>query len=434
MRVLPAAALMLFGVGACESVTSERIEAWKGTQKGPDKIEAALRNGNVPAPLRAEAAAALVDINRPEKAEEIMASLEAGERWEILKTLIDIELEGLSSPQTPKARDARDTLFSVRRYARPEEQKRIDAALLAAIEKDLVAGRFSGGRHSLDKMLTAIGPSAGPMLVKLLADPKAPAQGLAELMVKVCDAPTRDQGGAALLGRIPAGKPIPNAMWLALGILGGPTVTEFLSNKMQKARPEEAIAAAKALQQSRFPSVLHLALTIAGDAKANKELRGEAFGVIEKIGGPEAQQGLLRIIAQDKNEIVRYRAHEAALEVGKAKAIVPALEAFPGKVSFKREDVVDFLVKDITKVGPAAKPAVLAALSSPAPLARMAAILALEAPLPANAKARLGSAEDASALGNLASDKATLKGFPPGMTIGGEAKRVAELLQGRGGS
>jgi hypothetical protein len=42
-------------------------------------------------------------------------------------------------------------------------------------------------------------------------------------------------------------------MWLVLGMLGGPAVTAFLSDKMQKGAPEEAIAAAKALQQSRFP-------------------------------------------------------------------------------------------------------------------------------------------------------------------------------------
>jgi HEAT repeat protein len=434
MRALTAAALFLFGIAACESATSERIEAWKSTVKGPDKIEAALRSSNVPANLRAEAAAALVDIGKPEKVDEVMAGLEAGERWEILKTLVEIGIKGLASPQVPKARDARDTLFSVRQYAPPEEQKRIDTALLGAIEKDLAEGRFSGGRHSLDKLLTAIGPPAGPMLVRLLGDAKAPYRGLAELAVKVCDEATRDKGGAALLRRVPAGTPIPNEMWLALGMLGGPTVTDFLSTKMQKGPAEDAIAAAKALQQSRFPSVLPLALKVAADGKANKELRGEAFGVIEKIGGPEALQGLLRIITEDKNEIVRYRAHEAALEVGKAEAIVPALQAFPAKLSFKREDVIDFLVKDIAKVGPKAKPAVLAALASPAPLARMTAVLALEAPLPADPKGHLGSRADAAALGKLADDKATVKGFPAGQTIGAEARRVALLLQGKGGS
>jgi HEAT repeat protein len=421
----------LFALAACESVSSERIETWKGTQKGPDKIEAALRGGNVPADLRAQAAAALVEIGQPEKVDEIMATLEAGIRWEILKTLVEIHIKGMASPQVPKAREARDALFSVRQYAPPEEQKRIDSVLLASIEKDLSDGRFTGGRHSLDKMLSAIGPASGPMLVKLLGDPKSPYKGLAELLVKVGDEPTRDKGGAALLGRVSSGKEVPIDMWLALGMLGGQAVTDYLSTKMQKGALEEAIYAAKALQQARFPTVLPLALKIASDAKANKELRGEVFGVIEKIGGPEAQKGLVRIIAEDKNELVRYRAHEAALEVGKADAIVPALQAFSGKLSFKREDVVDFLVKDISKVGAKAKPQVLAALASPSPLARMTAILALEAPLPSNLKGHLGGPEDAAAVLKLADDKATIKGFPSGETVGAEAKRVASLLQGK---
>ena len=429
-----AAAICLLGFTACERATSERIKAWKATQKGPDKIEDALRSSSVSAPLRAEAAAALVDIGRPEKVDEIMAALPAGERSEILKTLVEIHIKVMASPQLPKVRDARDALFSLRQYAPPDEQKRIDTVLLGSIEKDLSAGRFTGGRHSLDKLLSAIGPPAGPMLVRLLGRPGAPYKGLAELLVKVCDEATRDQGGAALLGQIKPGAAIPNDMWLALGMLGGPTVTEFLSTKMQKGPPEEAVAAARALQQARFPSVLHLALRLAGDVRANKELRDEAFGIIEKIGGPEAEKGLLHIIASDKNDIVRYRAHEAALEVGKADAIVPALQAFSGKLSFKREDVIDFLVKDISKIGPTAKPQVLAALASPSPLARMTAVLALEAPLPSNAKARLGSAEDAAALAKLGDDQARIKGFPGGMTVGSEAKRVALVLQGKAGS
>ena len=231
----------MFAVSACESATSERIEAWKRTQKGPDKIEAALRGGNVPANLRAEAAAALVDIGRPEKVDEIMAGLEAGERWEILKTLVEIHIKGLSSPQLPKARDARDGLFSVRQYAPPEEQKRIDGVLLASMEKDLSEGRFTGGRHSLDKMLSAIGLASGPMLVKLLGDPKSPYKGLAELLVKVCDEPTRDKGGAALLRRVSPGKDVPLDMWLALGLLGGPTVTDYLSTTLDDKLKNESI-------------------------------------------------------------------------------------------------------------------------------------------------------------------------------------------------
>jgi HEAT repeat protein len=425
--------LGLLAVVACDKVSSERIAQWKGTQKGPGKIEAALRSSSVEPRLRAEAAAALVDLGMPEKVDELMAALPAAERWEIIKSLIPLHVAIMNGPTVPKARDARDALFGVRQYAPPEEQRQIDAAVLASLEADLGAGRFTGGRHSLDKMLIAMGPAAGPMLVKLLGAPDAPYKGLAELLVKVGDEATRDKGGAALVRRAAAEKQIPNDLWIAMGSLGGRTVADYLVEKVKHAAAAQAAQAAMALQQSRFPSVLPLALKVAGDAKADKLLRDEMFGVVEKIGGPQAQKGLVAIIAGDRDELVRYRAFEAALAVGQAEAVLPALQAFAPNLAFKRDDVVDFLVKDISKLGPAARDAVLGALASPSPLARMAAVLALEAPLPGDPRASLGTAADVAALLKLKEDRGTLKGFPAGTTVGSEAERVAAVLQKRGG-
>src|SRR5208283_4242705 len=110
-------------LAACESVSSEKIEQWKGTQKGPPKIAEALSNSGVAPGLRAEAAAALVDLGMPEKVDEVMAALPANERWEILKSLVPIHVKAMESASVPKARDARDGLFSVRPYAQPEQQK-----------------------------------------------------------------------------------------------------------------------------------------------------------------------------------------------------------------------------------------------------------------------------------------------------------------------
>jgi len=432
MRTLLAIAIGLLGVAACESVSSEKIELWKGTQKGPAKIEEALRDSAVAPGLRAEAAVALIDLGTPEKVDEAMLAVPADQRWEILKSLIPLHIKTMTGAPLPKARDARDGLFSIRQYARPEQQEQIDAALLTSLEKDLNDGRFTGGRHSLDKMLVAIGTRSGPMLVKLLADPKAPYKGLAELLFRVGDESVRDQGGAALVRRATTEKPIPNDMWIALGTLGGQSVTDFLTQKLMKGPIEEAASAAKALQQARYPSVLPLALKLAADPKTNDLVRDEVFGVVEKIGGPAAQKGLVEIIANDKKDLVRYRAYEAALEAGKAEAIVPALQAFSDKLTFKKDDVADFLVKDITKLGMPAKPAVLNALSSPSALARITAVWALEAPL-VNSRQSLGTAADAAAVLKLASDKASPKGFPAGMTVGSEATRVAAVLQKRRG-
>ena len=63
--------------------------------------------------------------------------------------------------------------------------------------------------------------------------------------------------------------------------------------------------------------------------------------LVEKIGGVEAQRGLVHIIATDPVEMVRYRAYEAAPAAGGAQAVVPALEAFPASASYKRDDVVE---------------------------------------------------------------------------------------------
>jgi hypothetical protein len=432
MQKFLALGLVLVGVMGCDGVSPEKIEQWKGTQKGPEKIEAALRDPSLAPNLRALAAAAMTEMGSPEKLDQAMPDIPANQRWEMLKTLVPLYSKTVESAPLPKVRDARDALFSVRAYAQTEDQAKIDAVILASLEKDLKDGRLSGGRHSLDKMLVAIGPPSGPMLVRLIADPKVSFKGLAELLLKVGDEAARDKGGAALVRRAVAEGKIPNDMWIAIGTLGGANVTEFLTQKVQKSPPEEAAMAAKALQQTRYPSVLPLALKISADPKADNLVRDEMFGVVEKIGGPEAQKGLLGIIANDKKDLVRYRAYEAALEAGKLEAVVPALEAFPASLSFKHEDVVDFLVKDITKLGMPAKPEVLKALSSKSPLARLVAVLALEAPL-ANPRQSLGAASDAAAVLKLADDKASPKGLPAGMTVGSEAKRVAAVLQKRGG-
>jgi HEAT repeat protein len=321
----------------------------------------------------------------------------------------------------------------VRALAPVEEQRQIDSSLVPSIEKDLREGRVSGGRHSVDKILAAMGPAAAPMLVTLLEDPRVPFQGVVEALDRVADPASRERAGAALVKRASAAPEINVPLWRALGTVGGRAASSFLIQKAVSGHEQDAVAATQALQQRRDPALLPMALRVAGDPKANKAVRDEMFGLVEKIGGVEAQRGLLHIIATDPTELVRYRAYEAALAVGRAGAITPALEALPAGASYKREDVVDFLAKDIAKVGPEARPALRQTLGSPSSLARMAAVLAYEAPLGLDARKVLGGPDDAAALLKLSGDKGTVKGFPPGDSVGKEAARVGALLQKRVG-
>lgn len=284
------------------------------------------------------------------------------------------------------------------------------------------SGRALGGRHSLEQHLGLLGPSATPTLAKLLADPKIPFVTVSELIARTADAPTREQAGKVLIQRFSAGE-MQGPMWQALAQVGGPTVTDFLKRKVETGRDAESIQAAQALQAlHQDPTLVPFALRLAGDPQARKGVRDEMFGLAERLGGPLVRDGLIRIIATDTEELVRYRAYEAALGAGRGEAIQPALEAFSLKQTYKRDDVVDYLVKDIQKLGPGSRPFLIKALASGAPLARLVAVMALE---------QVGAPADAQAVERLFSDGAIVKGFGAGETVGKEAARVAAILKNK---
>jgi HEAT repeat protein len=412
--------------GACSKPTSDSIQLWKTTEKGPEKLHDALADHAVPAKLRAEAAVAMVDIGRSEEVDTVMAGLPADDRAEIAKTLIPAYEAAMSAqgPTGAHALEYRDALFSLRQSVPADDQKRIDGILLPALEADFKAGKLRQGRHSLDKMLSAIGGESNAMLVRVLGMDVPYEQAAAEL-AKIGDDASRDKGAAALIARVPKLKTTdkrPDLVYKALGGLGGPTAVKYLEDKIASGDKEDGVLATRALGERRDPAVLPFALKVAADPKADKTMRDEMFGVVEGIGGLEAEKGLVAIISSDKDEIVRYRAFESIMAARKAEGIQPALEAFPASATYKKVDVDDLLVKLIEKQGTAARPALVKTLASRAPLARMTAAMALE---------QVGHAPDAAALEKIAGDTTPVKGFPAGDTVGKQAARAAEIVKKR---
>ena len=414
-------ALVLAGV-ACNKVSSDNIQLWKTTEKGPGKLKDAFADRGVDAKLRAEAAAALIDIGRSDDVDEVLAGMQASERWDVFKALIPEYIGAMKDTAPEKSLAFRDALFSVRAMAQPDDQARIDGVLLPQIEAELRSGRIRNGRHSVEKILTAMGKTAGETLARLLGQPIIGYQTVAELLARVGDEPARLKGAGSLVERARKEKSIPEAMWRSLGVLGGPEVIKFLEEKIEGKDKEDAANAVRALAQRREPEVLTFALKVAGDAKADRTVRDEMFGVVESIGGLEARSGLIHIIQTDHEELVRYRAFESLLAVAKQDGVVAGLEAFPAGASYKKVDVDDLLVKLIEKLGPSARPTLVKALESKQPLARMTAVLTLE---------QLGKGPDAAALEKLTKDTTTIKGFPAGDSIGKEAARVAGVVRGK---
>ena len=417
-----AGALLLGGCG--ESVSSDSIQKWKNTAKGPGKLEGALRDDKVPAKLRAEAAVALTQIGRPEEVESAFAAMSSDQREAVSAELVPLYLEQLNRGSVNEARDARDSLFAVREKASPALQKQIDSALLPAVARELRAGRTAGGRYPLDRILLAMGPAAAPTMLEVLEEPAAPYPAVVEVLTKTADPETKDKAAASLVRRASKSADIPTPLWRALGQIGGKPAIQFLEEKVEKGHERDAVLAAQSLQQGpRYPGLVALAMRVAGNQRASRAVRDEMFGLLEHVGSPEATEGAIRIISSDPDPLVRYRAYEVALAVGKADAVLPALQAFPPAMSHKPEDLKDFLVKDIEKLGAeTGRPASLLALKSPSPLARMTGVQALES---------LGAQADAAELGKLTGDKATVKGFPASLTVGKEAGRVAGILQNK---
>ncbi|HMF43280.1 MAG TPA: hypothetical protein VKQ32_21560 [Polyangia bacterium] len=421
-----AVAVAVVLLGGCNKPTSDSIQLWKTTEKGPEKLHDTLADHGVPPKLRAEAAVAMVDIGRGEEVDAVIAQLPADDRADIAKSLVpayEAAMTAEGPTGTEKSLAYRDALFSLRQSVPADEQKRIDGVLLPAIENELKAGKVRQGRHSLDKMLTAIGNDSSAMLVRVLGT-DAPYGQVAALLAKIGDDAARDKGAAALIARAPKlkGDKQPDMFYKAVGAIGGPTAVKFLEEKVTGSDKDDALMATRALGERRDPAVLAFALKIAADPKADKTLRDEMFGVLEGIGGLETEKGLVGIISSDKDEIVRYRAFESILAARKADGIQPGLEAFPASGTYKKVDVDDLLVKLIEKQGPTARPALIKTLASRAPLARMTAAMALE---------QIGRAPDAPALEKASADTTPVKGFPAGETVGKQAAHAAEIVKKR---
>src|SRR5262245_4925316 len=166
--VILLAAVSVTSLGGCNKPTSDSIQQWKTTQKGPEKLHDALADHSVPPKLRAEAAIALIDIGHAEEVDTVMAGVSPDDRAEMAKTLVPRYEAAMGTDRSERSLAYRDALFSLRQSVPAEDQKRIDTALLASLEEDFKAGKLRQGRHSLDKMLAAMGPDASAMLVRVL--------------------------------------------------------------------------------------------------------------------------------------------------------------------------------------------------------------------------------------------------------------------------
>jgi len=448
------AALLLVSAlasGACEQVTPDAIELWKGTVKGPGKLQNAVENESIEVSLRAQAVVALEDIQEGGRIEAALNALPRADAHTVALATVPLYLNRAEAEPRDIA-PARNGLMRLRPFVNQEHaapvgtgqreppgsananrnsngaaRDELDAALLRLVSLQLrrtPRGTGTLGGHTLARVVEAVGAPSAPVLMKLLQDPRVDVRLILGLLDKIASTGQRDHVARLILaGRLPNAGDGEERLDL-LSQIGGPVALRHLTDRV-RALGRDAREAAQALrrrveEKGPEPELAALAVQIARNAAAPGLLREEMFALAETCCGDATQEGLIQIVAESPEPLVRYRAFEAAVAAGGSQAVQPALEAFPVAAVYTREDVVDFLVRDLSRRAGARelwRKSVAACLGSPKPLARLVALLVWES---------LGSGAPAGALGELVTDEAVVKGFGG---VGAEARRVASALR-----
>jgi HEAT repeat protein len=413
---------------ACDSPSSEKIELWKGTERGPGKLRNAVRSSSVSPALRGEALAAEAEIGMVDEIDEDLRSLSQTQQQAVIHEALPrlfrlMQGNDPTAPPTKAARSAKDVTFLVRQYAQPADQQLIDDTLIKWVLVDL-GGRAQAGNVGAEKIFTAAGTRAGPPLVPLASQAGSSRNVACEILGRLGDPASREQASARLAELARKETPLREDTIRCLGQLGAPAGIKFLMDIAKNADEDTRGNAMGALRLHPDPAALPFALELAKDRKAPGIAREGAFSLCETIGGKPVVDGLLPLLG-DPDTKVALRALEAVLAAGKSDAIVPALERTSARLFKERADVTDFLVKDLVRIGPTALPVLRRELGSKNPVARVAAVMAL---------GDLGGKAEADVVGKLTNDGARLgiKGFGGAGTVGAEAKAVVEKLRRKG--
>jgi hypothetical protein len=324
---------------ACERPTHENIDHWIRTERGPDKLAAALNDPELEPDLRAHAAQNLIRLDQTDTVLAILADVPAGPRQTVLAALIprlwkDARISGALTRPTADQVAAKDALFALRPLAEGEVGQRLDAYLLEWLTDGYYAGRAGAGRVAGAAVLRALGPAAGPRMVVVTR--------------AVVDAPP-DAGGARLQ--------VEPELLLGLAATGSPEAVGYLLELVGRADrdpelPRRALGALHAAYvdnggrlelvtagagggSALVPHLGRLA-DLAGDDDLPVDMRDQAIALIGAAGPPACIEALVPLIAgRHQNDMVRWVSANAALRCGKSQAIVPVAEALPPAGSYE---------------------------------------------------------------------------------------------------
>ncbi|MEM7447263.1 MAG: hypothetical protein AAF355_03375 [Myxococcota bacterium] len=366
-------------LGACK-VTSDDIEYWKGTVKGPGKIVAVILTDKYPIELRTRAALALIemeprdDVNGIAELQSALGRLPEDEQRSIIEGMVpSIEAQMRSGeendsddplltgppPQQVRAKDAAYLLIS---RSVGETKQRLTDAVVGWYAVDF-NGRNLAGDFSAEQVILSLGSRAAAKLVDAIHAqmPSAAMVKIAELIGQLGDRETKKRAAARLVAVEGEMNGEAYLEWLKNEIrsslreanreinessvtriatlnrgnfikLGTLAAMKYLGNEEavasrlialsgHKELPEDhRRAAIQAMEGNATAAHLNAYLNVALDAENPIGVRDDAFDRISDIRSTEAIPRLWPLAESTKNDLLekrlRWRAAELILSVG----------------------------------------------------------------------------------------------------------------------
>ncbi len=475
-RVLILCSLIALSAGC--KVSSEDIDYWKGTVKGPGKITAVMLADKYPMELRTQAALALVEMERNDRdgaadLQQGLQRLDEATRGEVVAAMIPgleaqmskVDEKAGGAPSAGQIR-AKDAAYLLIPYASPEAKTKLTNSVVGWYVEDF-NGRSLAGNFSAEQVVSSLGSPAAKVLVGGLKA-RLPQQALvkmAQLIGQVGDAASKKEAGERLVAIEQEMESTEFVKWISDTIqaqqaqAGATLDAARLKAAAELNRDnfinEGAIAAMKALadqppvkarllalasvpssekEDSRrvraldalenkvdrgdLPQVLALAL----DKNNPKTVRDYAFDRVGDIRSAEALPSLWPLVAGAEDERLRWRAGELVLAIGGPSVVDEFFAKLPAGGEYTEAELEGYATR-MGQMTPLPNEQARRLLSSPNWYARVTAINFFE---------RKGNQDDVKRLEALKSDKAQGKGASWGKkTVGDIAEEAVTSAKQR---
>ena len=397
-------------LGACEEPSHENIDRWMRTEKGPGKIEQALRDPALGTDLRAHAGQNLIRMENAAAVQAAFEDMAADQRQAVLDELVprlwdDARIEGEMTRPSVLQIGAKDALYDLRPFAGQASRETIDDYLVEWLTGGYYAGRSQTGRVRGAAIIQAVGPRAAPRMLAavraLVAAPPDAAGARAALEAEL------------LVGLAATGSP--DAVALLLDLTGladrDPELPRRALSALYGAYVDNGQRFELASGQALVPHLDRLAAMLRepGQMAVSNAVANDILALIAAAGAPACIEPLIGLLATPlRSDDHFWVIANAAVRCGKARALVPVAEALPRARGYEARRLRGALLTPMAALDDAAQVAAQARilLQSESWVARIIGVELL-----GQLARRASAAADAERVRALAGDRAVLRGW-----------------------